>query len=192
MTTLGELRMDEPADSRLGDVFARDAVRIERLMAGPIDRIWSYLIDPEKRQSWFGGGEIEPRVGGNVEIRIDNANLSEAGDLPPPKYAEHVGPSRILGRVTVCEPPHLFGFRWHHGPELESDVRIELEPKGDKVLLRLTHTRLPSRDALISVSTGWHTHLGILEAKLGGKTPESFWRTVTRLDAIYDQRIPPW
>ncbi|MCX5581413.1 SRPBCC family protein [Kaistia terrae] len=192
MNNLGEMRIGEPAEDRLGDVFARDAVRIERLMTGPIERVWSYLIDPDKRRSWFGGGEIEPRVGGNVEIQIQNADLSAVGDLPPPKYAEHAGPGQILGRVTACEPPHLFGFRWEHGPELVSDVRIELEPKGDKVLLRLTHTRLPSRDALVSVSAGWHTHLGILEATLAGEAPDSFWRSMTRLDAVYDQRIPPW
>lgn len=194
MTTPGENRIVEPAtgENRLGEMLARDGVRIERLMAGPIERLWNYLIDPDKRRTWFGAGEIEPRSGGHVAIEIQNAELSDTGDLPPPKYAQHAGPSQILGRVTVCEPPRLFGFRWEHAPDLWSEVRIELEPHGDKVMLRLTHTRLPTRDALIGVSAGWHTHLDILAARLAGEPPASFWRTMTRLDAIYDQRIPPW
>lgn len=178
--------------SMLGEIIAQDAVRIERLMPGPIDRLWSYLIDPDKRRAWIGGGEIEPRVGGRVGIEVRNADLSDIGDLPPPKYAENAGGGQILGRVTECEPPTLFSFRWLHGGDLESEVRIELKPQGDKVLLRLTHTRLPSRAALLGVSAGWHTHLDILAALLAGERPESFWRTMTRLDAIYDQRIPPW
>jgi uncharacterized protein YndB with AHSA1/START domain len=176
----------------LGEIIARDAVRIERLLPGPIDRLWSYLVDPDKRRAWIGGGEIEPRVGGRVEIEIRNADLSDEGDLPPPKYARHVGPTWIFGEVTLYEPPRRLGYRWHHDGELASEVRIELEPKGDKVLFRLTHSRLPSRDALLSVSAGWHTHLDILAAHLAGEAPESFWRTMTRLDAVYDQRIPPW
>ncbi|WEK51042.1 MAG: SRPBCC family protein [Candidatus Kaistia colombiensis] len=179
-------------NTMLGEIIAKDAVRIERWMPGPIERLWSYWIDPDKRRRWFGAGEIEPLVGGHVEILIQNADLSDDGDLPPPKYAVHTSPSRIIGRVTACEPPKLFGFRWQHGPDLESDVRVELEPHGDKVLLRLTHTRLPSRAALVNVSAGWQTHLGILEATLAGQTPESFWRTMDRLDAVYDQRIPAW
>ncbi|BCP55773.1 hypothetical protein K32_43900 [Kaistia sp. 32K] len=179
-------------ETLLSELIAKDAVRIERLLPGPIERLWNYWIDPDKRRTWFGAGEIEPRTGGRVGILIRNADLSDAGDLPPPKYAEHGNENRIIGHVTVCEPPRLFGFRWQHGPDLESDVRVELEPRGDKVLLRLTHTRLPSRAALVSVSAGWQTHLGILEAHLAGETPQSFWRTMTRLDAIYDQRIPPW
>ncbi|WP_336801210.1 SRPBCC family protein [Kaistia sp. MMO-174] len=179
-------------ETLFGQLIAKDAVRIERWMPGPIERLWSYWIDPDKRRTWFGAGEIEPRAGGHVAIEIRNGDLSDAGDLPPPKYAEHGNEGRIIGHVTVCEPPRLFGFRWQHGPGLESDVRVEMEPSGDKVLLRLTHTRLPSRAALVSVSAGWQTHLGILEANLAGEAPKSFWRTMTRLDAAYERQIPAW
>ena len=60
------------------------------------------------------------------------------------------------------------------------------------MLLTLTHERLPTRDWLLSVSAGWHTHLDILAALLAGDKPQSFWRTMTGLESDYDKRIPSW
>ena len=175
-----------------GELIARDAVRIERLLPGPIGRVWDYFIDADKRSLWIGGGEIEPVVGGRVEISVDNASLADKDDLPPPKYAGDHGKGSILGTVTACEPPHLLAYQWQHGDDEPSKVRIELEERGDKVLLTLTHERLPSRDWLLSVSAGWHTHLDILAARLAGEAPSSFWRTMTGLETVYEKRIPSW
>lgn len=173
-----------------GELIARDAVRIERLLPGPIDRVWSYFIDADKRRLWIGGGTIEPFVGGRVEISVDNASLSESDDPVPAKYAGDHGKGRISGHVTECEPPHLLVYRWSHGDADASEVRIELKERGDKVQLTLTHERLPSRDWLLSVSAGWHTHLDILAALLAGEAPQSFWRSMTANEKIYDRRIP--
>lgn len=178
--------------SAFGELVARDSVRIERLLPGPIERVWSYFIDPEKRRRWIGGGVIEPFAGGRVDIVVQNARLSDEGDAPPPKYAGNGGNGQISGSVIACEPPHLLAYHWHHSGAEPSEVRIELEEQGEKVLLTLTHGRLPSRDGLLSVSSGWHTHLDILAALLAGEKPSSFWCTMTALEADYDSRIPPW
>jgi uncharacterized protein YndB with AHSA1/START domain len=175
-----------------GELIARDAVRIERLLPGPIERVWSYFIDADKRRLWIGGGVIEPFAGGRVDIVVDNGSLSEKGDPPPEKYAGNHGKGSIAGRVVACEPPHLLAYRWSHGDADPSEVRIELEERGGKVLLTLTHERLPTRDWLLSVSAGWHTHLDILAARLAGELPQSFWRTMTGLESVYEKRIPTW
>ena len=31
-------------------------VRLVRILPGPIERVWEYLTDSEKRARWFGGG----------------------------------------------------------------------------------------------------------------------------------------
>ena len=175
-----------------GELIARDAVRIERLLPGPIGRVWDYFVDADKRRLWIGGGVIEPVVGGRVEISVANASLADKDDLPPPKYAGNHGKGSILGTVTACEPPYLLAYQWLHGDDEPSEVRVELEERGGKVLLTLTHERLPSRDWLLSVSAGWHTHLDILAARLAGEEPQSFWRTMTGLESVYEKRIPPW
>jgi uncharacterized protein YndB with AHSA1/START domain len=178
--------------SAFGEITAHDSLRIERLLPGPIDRVWSYFIDADKRRLWIGGGAIEPFVGGRVEIVVDNASLSEEGDLPPAKYAGNDSKGRIEGRVTECEPPHLLAYRWSHGDDEASQVRVALEQRGERVQLTLTHERLPSRDWLLSVTAGWHTHLDILAALLAGERPASFWRSMMANEAAYDNSIPAW
>jgi hypothetical protein len=36
-------------------------VRLVRILPGPIERVWDYLTDSEKRGRWFAGGPMEPR-----------------------------------------------------------------------------------------------------------------------------------
>ena len=72
----------------------------------------------------------------------------------------------------------------------DSEVRFELTPQGDRVHLVVTHSRLADRDTMLSVAGGWHAHLEILEARLDGREPPGFWRTHTRLESEYAQRIP--
>ncbi len=174
-----------------GIVTAPGTVRIERLLPGPIERVWAWLTEPDKRAAWLAAGPMELRVGGRVELRFRNAALSEPGDAPPPKYAGMTGETRNPGRVTACEPPRLLAFTWGSEADDASEVRFELDRRGDKVRLVVTHRRLSGRDEMASVAAGWHAHLGILVARLEGRAPASFWATHTRLEAEYGRRLPP-
>lgn len=71
-----------------------------------------------------------------------------------------------------------------------SEVLFELSEVEDEVLLSITHRRAPSRDVLLNVSAGWHSHLDVLEAKLAETPPAPHWDTFLRLRAEYDQRLP--
>ena len=174
-----------------GTVTAPDTVRIERSLPGPIERVWDYLTDSDKRATWLASGAMDLRVGGLVDLRFLNSSLSAPDDLPPPKYASHAGETRMAGRITACDPPRLLSYTW--GGESDDDaseVSFELTPRGAKVQLVLTHRRLATRGDMRSVAAGWHAHLGILVDTLAGRTPESFWTTHTRLEAEYGRRIP--
>jgi hypothetical protein len=70
------------------------------------------------------------------------------------------------------------------------EVTFELTPKGKDVSLVLTHRQLKDRDMMVSVSSGWHSHLAILSDVLNGKEPRPFWTTVTKMEAEYERRIP--
>ena len=39
----------------LATATATDTVRLERLLPGPIERVWAYLTEPDKRATWFAG-----------------------------------------------------------------------------------------------------------------------------------------
>ncbi|MGO1073184.1 SRPBCC domain-containing protein [Lysobacter sp. CA199] len=96
---------------------------------------------------------------------------------------------RNHGRITAIDPPYLFSYTWSEDHDAPSEVSFELSAQGAQVRLVVTHRRLAGRDEIISVCGGWHTHLGILIARLSGQTPDGFWRTHTRLEAEYEQRI---
>jgi hypothetical protein len=77
--------------------------QIERLLPGPIERVWDYLTKPEFLATW-----------------LDEAN-------PRPE-------------IHRCEPPAVLEYAWNG----DSTVRFDLEARGQDVLLRLTHRRLPA------------------------------------------------
>lgn len=169
---------------------AFDTVRIERLLPGPIERLWAYLTDGEKRASWLAAGPMDLRPDGRIAFVFRNSSLTGHDGDPPPKYAEHAGDSTLAGRITACEPPHLLAFTWGEHAAEPSEVRFELQPRGDEVHLVVTHRRLADHDALLSVSAGWHAHLAILADRLAGREPEGFWPLHTRLEHEYEARFP--
>lgn len=174
-----------------GSLVGAGAVRFERLLPGPIDRLWDYLTDPDKRSRWFAGGPMELAVGGDVELVFRNSQFAPDDDPPPPKYAAYAVEGRMRGRVVACEPPRVLAYTVREAAGEESEVRFELTPRGKDVLLVLTHRRIATRDALLGFSGGWHVHLSMLRARLLGEPLDGFWRTHTRLEAEYARRFPP-
>lgn len=165
-------------------------IHFERLLPGPAERIWAYLTESEKKGKWLATGDIEPRVGGKVELRFRHADLSEKDDPVPEKYKHMEDVTYLTGRVTRWNPPRILSYTWGEETGEESEVTFELVPKGEKVLLILTHRRLGDDPAtLISVASGWHTHLGILAARLEGNEPKGFWAVHNQMEKEYGQII---
>lgn len=175
--------------SHYGERIDETTVRFERLLPGPIERVWQYLTDGDKRASWLCGGEMELRVGGKVEMHFHNASLSSQADIDPPeKYRDLPEKMSFGGTMTQCEPPRLLAYTWDFEDE-PSEVCYELQEAGDRVRLVLTHRKLTSHDEIISASGGWHTHLDILEDVLNGREPQAFWKAHTPLEAEYERRF---
>jgi hypothetical protein len=57
------------------------------------------------------------------------------------------------------------------------------------VLLTFTHRRLATREDMINVSSGWHSHLSVLEERLLGTVPRPFWPRVEPYEHEYAERI---
>lgn len=128
--------------------------------------------------------------GGDVMQQFHNSSLTGHDGTPPAKYASHGGAFEQVGRVLAYDPPNRLVFTMG-APANASKVEYELRPQGDRVQLVVTHRRLASRDAVLSISGGWHTHLAILIARIEGTEPEGFWPMHTRLEAEYAQRYFP-
>ena len=175
----------ELAMNEFGVATEARTVRIQRVLRGPIERVWAYLTESEKRGRWLAAGPMEVRAGGRVELTFRNTELSPHAEPAPDKYKKYEG-ATLHGRITRCEPPRLLSHTWGD----DSEVTFELTPQGEDVLLVLTHRRLPDRTTMVRVATGWHTHLGILVDRLEGREPRPFWSTLARLVAEYERRLP--
>ena len=174
--------MNDLMASRLGTSPEQATVRLERMLPGPIERVWAYLTDSEKRKTWLAAGVFDLRVGGSAHLHFDHSNITSE------KAPDGKGPHDVRGKITRIEPPRLLSFTFDAaGPE--SEVTFELEPRGMGVLLVITHVRLANRKTMIGVAGGWDAHVGILEDRLNGEEPRPFWSTHARLTKEYEARL---
>ncbi|MDP2334702.1 MAG: SRPBCC family protein [Reyranella sp.] len=173
-------------DTAYGRITAPAEVRFERLLPGPIETVWQFLVDSEKRGQWLASGPMELKEGGAVELRFRHRDLSPHKVAPPEAYKEmddkgHVSWERVL-RV---EPPRLLAISWG-----KSDVTFELVPEGGNVRLILTHRHLPDRADMVQTSGGWHTHLDVLVERANGRVPKAFWTMFGEIEGEYEKRYP--
>ncbi|WP_332697357.1 SRPBCC family protein [Bosea sp. (in: a-proteobacteria)] len=170
-----------------GVVLESGAVRFERILPGPVERVWAYITDSDKRRTWLASGEIEGRVGGKVELLFKHSEITD--EAPPERYREmHDNGWLGHGKVTRYEPHRAIAFTWPGEPEAKSEVTFELAPEGERVRLVVTHRRLANKAEMTSVSGGWHLHLGILADRLAGEKPRGFWSGHGKVEAEYAAR----
>ena len=136
-----------------GEFLRLPAVRFERLLPGPIDRVWSHLTQCDKLVAWYGqNGVIEPREGGRVEFMDGH----------------------VRGVVTQWRPPARLAHTWNvfaagqaKSDYPESHLNFDLAAAGAAVKVTLVHLpvleRFEAQNAM-----GWHTYLDMLRAKLLG------------------------
>ncbi|MGH8178306.1 MAG: SRPBCC family protein [Steroidobacter sp.] len=164
------------------------SVRLQRVLPGPIERVWSYLTDSELRGQWLAAGETEMRVGGRVELRFHHADLSPQPDPIPERYKDMKNGHTFFGKITHLEPPRQLSYTWGESYG-DSEVTFELTPQGADVLLTLTHRRLSDRKEMASVAGGWHTHIAILIDRLNNRTPPGFWSAHAKVEGQYEERF---
>ncbi len=150
-----------------GELIAPTTLRIQRLLPGPIERIWAYLTDSELRSRWLAAGAMEMKVGAPIELVWRNEELNDPPGRRPEGFPEE---QRMQSRITELDPMRKLSIAWNNS----GDVTFELEPKGSGVLLTVTHRRLPDRSTMLKVGAGWHMHLDVLVARANGKEPALF------------------
>lgn len=166
-----------------GTLIEPTTLKIQRLLPGPIERVWAYLTESDMRRKWLAAGTMEMKVGAAFELVWRNDELTKPGNRPEGFSEEH----RMQSRITELDPPRKISFTWSNS----GDVTIELEEKGKDVLLTLIHRRLPNRSTMLMVSAGWHMHLDVLVARARGEEPAPFWDGWLKLKQEYDRRLPP-
>ena len=156
-------------------------VKLERLLPGPIERVWAYITESDQRAKWLAAGEFDLRVGGKIQLEFDNSRLPNDRPLPP-EYQSR-GKGQFEGVITRLERLRLLAHTWKWD-SADTEVSYELTPRGKDVLLVIVHRRL-SAEVARSVMGGWDVHTGILADVLNGVEPRPFWSTHTKLEKEY-------
>jgi len=151
-------------------------IRFERLLPGPVERVWAYLTESKKRATWLAAGEFDLRLGGRIELHFDNDSLS---DEAAPPGALGAGKHTAEGMITRLEPLRALAHTWSWGDKV-SEVSYELTPRGKDVLLTIEHRLPDDHDLKLAVGGGWATHVGILADRLSGVKPRPFYATHAR------------
>ncbi|QTP57897.1 SRPBCC family protein [Billgrantia antri] len=176
-------------DSDYGEKIAEESIRFERLLPGPIERVWAYLTESDKRGLWLAPGTMELRRGASFSLHFHNSELTPDRTPPSERFRQYDRSFTTQHQVLRCEPPHLLVWTWGGGNEAPSQVTFELSEAGGQVRLVVTHRRLADDDTRVTVASGWHTHLSILENVLQGERPVPFWPTFENLEEEYRCRI---
>lgn len=182
--------MTDVTPRRDGKLYEDGTLVFERLLPGPLERVWSYVADGEKRARWIMVGDMT-RTGRHT-MTFNHTELS--GEVAPDRFAVMREPVRFDVEVLEVAPPHRLVFTWpdhdNAPPDMTGTVTIELKAIGERVLLRLTHTHPAKvRHQRLNHTGGWHTHLDILEDVLSGLRPRPFWTTFARVEADYERAL---
>lgn len=168
-----------------GTLIEPATLKLERLLPGPIERVWAYLTNSDLRRQWLASGQMDMKIGAPFELVWRNNELTNPPGQRPPGFSDE---HRMDSRIIDLDPPRKLAFTF--GAAGTSEVTFLLDPAGEDVLLTVIHRRLPDRDVMLKVSAGWHTHLDVLVARATGRTPAPYWDQWTRLHAEYDRRLP--
>lgn len=126
-------------------------LRMERLLRHPADRVWAALTSADEIRRWapYAPDRDLDQVG---DVPLPQAEGGQAADGPPES-----------GRVLVADQPRLLVLAWG-----EHEVRWELTPTADGVVLVLTHVFDEPAEAP-DYASGWHLCLAVLVARLDGQ-----------------------
>src|SRR3954470_8154026 len=171
--------MNAPANA--ATLIEPGTVKMERLLPGPVERVWAYITESDKRAKWLAAGEFDLRLGGAIKLEFNNGSLPNQQPLPQKHQGK--GKAHFEGKITRFEPMRVLAHTWNMGGDTE--VTYELTPRGKDVLLTVVHKRLAPRELVLGVMGGWDVHTGILADILNGTPPRPFWKTHTALEPKY-------
>ena len=172
-----------------GEILESGGLRFERLLPGPIERVWSWIADGDKREHWLSGGGTATHAGQKIDFTFQHQNLTPHDETYPEKYKEIEDGIEYQVEVIACEAPVYMAWYWPAEDGMNVKIEITLKPEGDQVRLILVQHGDVSADHLIGSSAGWHVHLGIMIDKLSGETPKPFWREHEAKCAEYEARF---
>ena len=174
--------------SDYGKLTEHNTIEFRRVFDAPVEKVWQFLVDPEKRKLWFCGGSTGDQPGEEIVFEFDHTRLSDSS--PPDKYASEEVVTHY-GKILEYDPPRRLAFTWFESAGSQSsNVEITLTSAGEGATdLLLVHNGVAGRDMLIGVLAGWHGHFDLLVEALAGSRRTDFWLRDQQLESEYADRI---
>ena len=123
------------------------ALRIDRILPAPPERVWTAFTDPAALAAWFWPASFGTTV---------RAHARPGGRF---RIAAPHGPGGALaveGMYTAVERPDLLAFTWRwDGDDEETRVTVKLSVVDGGTALTLTHERFEDDTARDNHRTGW-------------------------------------
>jgi uncharacterized protein YndB with AHSA1/START domain len=124
----------------LQTIDGRPALRLERYLAHPVERVWRAVSEPAEVRRWMpAAADWTPKLGETFELGGQQ------------------------GEITELDPPHLIG--WTFGADR---FRFTLRAEGDGCALVFTHVFDRATPAA-QTAAGWECYLDRLDAQLDGR-----------------------
>lgn len=160
-----------------GVFLDNSTLRFERLLPGPIERVFDYLTKSEYLSTWLASVSGDWRKGGEITLAFTLGAQDDCSD------------GLCTSKVLDYEPPRLLSYSWREVDETgherpASIVRFELSEQGDGVRLVLTHRKLAPGE-MAGFGAGWDSHLCYLAGRLAGKPVRPFGEIFAAARAHY-------
>ncbi|MFE4367568.1 SRPBCC domain-containing protein [Streptomyces sp. NPDC056835] len=144
----------------------RTALRMERRLPHPPERVWAALTEPAALAQWFPS-----------EVTVD---LTPGGAMG--FHFPGVSGPGMTGTVTDVDEPRLFAFTWG-----ADHLSWSITPDGEGSLLTLVHT-FDDLQGAASFASGWHLCITALAQLLAGG-PVAVGRDTGELHETYVRRF---
>jgi uncharacterized protein YndB with AHSA1/START domain len=150
-------------DGTLGTIDGRAALRFERRLSHPIERVWRAVSEPAELARWF----VVPVAW-------------------TPALGETFEGEGQAGRITELEAPHVLAWSWG-----DEGYRFELAPDGDGCRLSFTHIFDARYGPAAQHAAGWEAYLDRLDAHVNGRqlTAEQAHAPIGELHEQYAARF---
>lgn len=140
------------------------AVHMTRRFEVPVERLYDAWTDPDQACRWMG-----PR---GVDCRIDAWHFHEGGEFRIVMVSGEGGEYPAEGEFRRIDPPRALTMTWiwQHDDAMqgiETLLHLDFEADGEgAAILRLTHSLMPSDNAVERHTEGWTSALECLAEHL--------------------------
>src|ERR1700683_1646254 len=94
-------------------------LKIQRLLPGPVERVWAYLTESALRRQWLAAGQMEMKVGAPFELVWLNDELTDPPGQRPPGFSDE---HRMQSRIIELDPPRKLAITWGDGSEVSFEL----------------------------------------------------------------------